>query len=460
MIRALCVLAMLAMSTTAHADEATEAFRRGQEHANAGRWAEACPLFAASYRADPQIGVLLHLADCNERIGKLATAWGQFNDAADLAAKRKDDREAIARDRATALAPKLSKLKLTAPPAIVPGLVVKRDGVDITVFVGSELAVDPGEHEISASAPKYVTWSQKISISGATVTPVQIPALEKAPEVIVKREGTLTIKSQPDAEIWIDGKRVGTGSYTGGVTSGSSHTLRVVAPEMRPYQTEVVVSEAETRTIDVPLDKLVVSGGGVAAPPTSWLELAAGLAPGVKLRNDNPIVLALRVEAGLRLGARVNFGVYGEYARIDTSGRCGTGFPGPDPATPFDFGPRTQFTNCSYIMPGLQLLVHLMPKRKIDPYIGISPGFRFGTIRRIEFFNGTSMPVNDDFFPAIVLPVRAGVTYHRKHTARAWTLGGFVEASIQLIGDGEDSSNNDAKSLLTMFAGFRSTVTF
>ena len=43
-----------------------------------GKYADACPLFEASYKADAQIGVLLHLADCHEHVGKVASAWIEF----------------------------------------------------------------------------------------------------------------------------------------------------------------------------------------------------------------------------------------------------------------------------------------------------------------------------------------------------------------------------------------------
>ena len=453
------VMALLVAVTPVAADDtvAGDAFRRAEElvTANPPRWAEACPLFEASYRADPQIGVLLHLANCYEQVGRFASAWVAFKDAADLARDRKDTRETLARDRASALVPKLSKVKLVAPAVAIPGLAVTRDGKDITVLVGSEIAVDPGDREFTASAPGYKPWTHKLPVSAPGVTTLQIPALEKAPDVTAVRDGTLVIKTpQPGAEIYIDSQRVGTGTYTGLVKRGG-HTLRVVAPGMRTYQVEVLVGEGETRTIDVPLESAFIP------EPTASFELAASLAPGVKLKNDNPAVLALRVEAALRLGRRVNFGLYAEYARISTSGTCGTSFAGPEPSTPFDFGPRGQFTNCSYLLPGLQLFVHVLPRSKIDPYIGISPGFRFGTIRRNQVFDGMTMPVEDDFFPAIMLPVRAGVTYHPSKAVKHWTLGGYVETSIQLIGDTESATSDSASTgIITVFTGFRSTVVF
>ena len=188
----LLLLAMLA-SSPARADDdkatAEAAFIKATSLANEGKWVEACPLFRTSYQADRQIGVLLHLADCDERIGKLATAWSEFREAEERAGKVADARAALARQRAEALLPRLSKLVVTAPA--VPGLVVTRGATDITRLLGIEAPVDPGEHLIVARAPGYVELKQTVTISGeGSITKHELPALAKAlepppPQVIV-----------------------------------------------------------------------------------------------------------------------------------------------------------------------------------------------------------------------------------------------------------------------------------
>jgi hypothetical protein len=63
----------------AYADQATAgaAYKQAEQLAKEGKWEEACPLYEASYHSDPQIGVLLHLADCHEHVGRTATAWSR-----------------------------------------------------------------------------------------------------------------------------------------------------------------------------------------------------------------------------------------------------------------------------------------------------------------------------------------------------------------------------------------------
>jgi hypothetical protein len=469
------LVALVATVTPARADDkatAEAAYDRAKQLVKAGNYAEACPLFETSYHADPQIGVLLNLADCHENVGRTATALSEFREAIEITRKRGDTREAYAQSRADALAPKVPKLHLVPPAKPIAGFAVRRDTTDVTVLVGTDLPVDPGEHELVATAPGYKTWTKKITVAadGAT-TSVELPALDKEPDkvAVVEKpavhEGTLTIVSKPGAEILLDSEHVGIGRYEGKVKSGG-HTLRVVADGMRTYQSEIFVGIDETRTVDVPLEKETVigAGGGGSRAPTDdgpGFELGASTATGVKLNGDQPLVVAQRAELAFRLGRRVNFGLFVEYGSISTGNACGFDMPGPLPSTPFDFGAHNQFTRCTYVMPGLQLYVHVLPKRAIDPYVGITPGFRFGFVDWKPYVGDMALPARSEIFPGIVSGIRAGVDYHPTPSFRAWEVGGFVEASITIFGqESTHDTNHNGKTFTSLFGGLRSTVAF
>src|SRR5262249_15720737 len=117
------------------------------------RYAEACPKLAESQRLDPGGGTLLNLAACHEGEGKTATAWTDYNEALSLARRdNRKEREARARERIAALAPRLPHLtvKVAAAGSDVKVMV---DGTDLgRAAWGTRTAMDPGTHVVVATA--------------------------------------------------------------------------------------------------------------------------------------------------------------------------------------------------------------------------------------------------------------------------------------------------------------------
>ena len=133
-------------------------FLRGQKLHEGGNFEQACPLFEESLKLDFGIGTLLFLSDCQEQLGKTASAWAGFREAATLArTKGQGEREKIANGRAAALLPKLATLRIQVADANKSiGIVIKRNGVSIGEPTwGEALPVDPGEQKLEATAPGY-----------------------------------------------------------------------------------------------------------------------------------------------------------------------------------------------------------------------------------------------------------------------------------------------------------------
>lgn len=157
-------------------------FDQGKKLLGEGKFAEACPKLAESNRLDPGIGTMLYLGDCYERGGQTASAWGQFREAAQVAARQGDKREKVARERASKLEPLLSKLMVTvAPSSVVDGLEVRRDGTVINkALYGTEIPVDPGTHVVTATAPKRRAWESKVQVPPTPgVVTVTVPILDE-----------------------------------------------------------------------------------------------------------------------------------------------------------------------------------------------------------------------------------------------------------------------------------------
>jgi hypothetical protein len=163
-------------------------FDQARQLMTAGRYAEACPKLEASQRLDPGVGTLLNLGDCLERIGRTASAWVRFREAAAAAVSGgQAEREEIARQRAAAIEFKLCRLALRVGDATnVPGLTLERDHAPFDRVLWNEaMPVDPGDHELRATAPGKEPWTSQAHLDGATCAgateTVEVPPLKDTP---------------------------------------------------------------------------------------------------------------------------------------------------------------------------------------------------------------------------------------------------------------------------------------
>jgi hypothetical protein len=166
---------------------ATELFRAARTLMAAKQYAEACPMLEESQRLDPGGGTLLNLGLCHEQQGRTATAWSDFQDARTMAQRDgRPDRAVAAETHLRDLEPRLTRLTLEIPPeAELPGLTVRRDGVEVAVATWNVASpVDPGDHVVEAEAPGRAPWRATIAVSGdGTSRTVRVPPLEPLPPV-------------------------------------------------------------------------------------------------------------------------------------------------------------------------------------------------------------------------------------------------------------------------------------
>jgi hypothetical protein len=124
-------------------------FRRAREAMEARRYAEALPRFVESQRLDPAAGTLMNIATCEEKIGRLASAWQHWKEAID-ALPSNDDRVPFARSRVQALEQKLPRLSVSLAAGREQGARVFRDDVELgSASQGMPLPVDAGPHTIT-----------------------------------------------------------------------------------------------------------------------------------------------------------------------------------------------------------------------------------------------------------------------------------------------------------------------
>jgi hypothetical protein len=198
---------------------AEQLFSDGKKLMVEGKFEEACPKLAESQRLDPGGGTILNLAVCHEGQGRFASAYSEFKEAVGLArTDGRHDRETLATEHLTAIEPKVSHLTFAVEPkAEVSGLTIKLDGQALgRAAWSSPLPVDPGSHDITASAPGKVSRKASVQMAGiADSKTVTIQALDDAP---ASPAGASLPDSPPDATSSepSSGKRVA-GFVVGGV---------------------------------------------------------------------------------------------------------------------------------------------------------------------------------------------------------------------------------------------------
>jgi len=145
--------AALAQPSTVNVTAAEALFEQGRVALAAGDLDIACARFRESNRLDPAVGTLLNLADCEEKRGRLATAWMLFRRAV-TELEANDDRLTIVRQRLSDLEGRVPKLVLELAPGEPTTTRANVAGVDFgSGSFGVPLPLDPGDYEIMVSAP-------------------------------------------------------------------------------------------------------------------------------------------------------------------------------------------------------------------------------------------------------------------------------------------------------------------
>lgn len=145
-------------------------FREARKAARAGDYAKACPLFVDSLRLDPGTGVLMNLADCEEHLGKVASAWEHWREALDTLHGKNDKRASLAKRKIATLEKRLPRLTLRLDPGAPPDTRVERDGLEIGgSAIGLPVPVDPGTHKIIVRAPRHEDRTYTIALHEAQV---------------------------------------------------------------------------------------------------------------------------------------------------------------------------------------------------------------------------------------------------------------------------------------------------
>ncbi len=163
---------------------AAELFRQGRAALEAGDYAAACPKLEESLRFDARVGTAISLAECEEAVGRTASARAHWMQAAGLARGLGDSRVAFAEQRFAEIDPKVPRLTIRAPEETKGTATVRRDGVDLGMAsLGVALPVEVGVHVIEAGDSGHAVGRVTVELAAgeskevfATLGPALPPA--------------------------------------------------------------------------------------------------------------------------------------------------------------------------------------------------------------------------------------------------------------------------------------------
>ena len=205
--------------------EAEQLFRDGKRLMKEGDYAEACDAFEASNQKDPAVTTQLNLADCREKNGQLASAWGVFLEVE--RATRGDDKQATyhktAHDRAAKLEPRLSYLTVSVPDeSKVSGLELTRNGIDVPSGSWNRaIPVDGGDYTITGHAPGHEEWSTTVHVDAeADQVSVDVPKFKEVDVLMEDTEAKQPPPDEPDEPIVVDSPSAFTGTRKAALAVG------------------------------------------------------------------------------------------------------------------------------------------------------------------------------------------------------------------------------------------------
>jgi len=192
------VVVVLAWAGASRADPqdsaaARELFEEARRLMAGGDYEAASRKLASALALSNGRGIKFQLAVCEEKLGRVASAWTLYVEVADASRDAHEtDRERVARAHAAEILPRVPHVRLTVADA---SAVVRRD--DVVLAAGAwdtPLAVDPGKHVIRAERPGHRAWESAVDVAEGATVDVRVPELDPIalalapPLVVIKRE--------------------------------------------------------------------------------------------------------------------------------------------------------------------------------------------------------------------------------------------------------------------------------
>lgn len=227
--------------------DAKSEYESGKLLFGAGDFGGALIKFTSAHEKSHDPRLYWNMAACEKSLHHYARSLALVRAfAADTSGLVSADERAEAVELVKVMEPLTARLRVRVSEA---GAAVTLDDTPIGESpIDAPIVVDLGTRKLRAHKSGYEDATKNVSVSDSTHETEVALVLNK-----IVHEGRVVIRAGPSDTIVIDGVTRGTGDWSGALSSGG-HTLRVVAPSMRPYQTEILVTDNQTREIAVTLE--------------------------------------------------------------------------------------------------------------------------------------------------------------------------------------------------------------
>jgi hypothetical protein len=228
--------------------------------------------FNAAHDASHDPRLLWNIATCEGKLHHYAKAVGMLHDyLKDGGALLSDQDRADAAQTIQAMEPLTSTMRLTVNE---PGADVFMDEQLLGKTPMEAMLVDIGVHKVRVHKDEFGDATENVTVNGGAQLLLDL----KLHPIV--HEGRITVMAREKDAIAIDGTATAVGSWSGVLKSGG-HTLRVTAPGMVPYQSEVLVQDDQSRDLRVTLNPEPSKG---LLPAWAWIAggvvVAGGLGAG------------------------------------------------------------------------------------------------------------------------------------------------------------------------------------
>lgn len=190
---AAALVATLSGQAAADDDDSNSAealFRQGRALADRGEFKDACAKFEASERMQPSTGTEFNLGFCNEKLGKLASAWRNYRTALPKLTDPSDPRRAFAEEHVALLEAAMPYVVIRLKGTLPRGATIRKgESLLDEGALATPLPCDPGPVRVSLERPGFEPLVREIQVEAGRTYEVVLDVAEgrPAPRIVTPR---------------------------------------------------------------------------------------------------------------------------------------------------------------------------------------------------------------------------------------------------------------------------------